>query len=555
MTVTIPEQAAGAREEYVPTRVRAPAALWITRIAQGVTVLGAIALARMLPAAKALDAAVAWVEGLGSLAPVAFVALYVAITISMFPASLLSLAAGALFGLAAGTLLVAVGATLGMAATFLIARYLARPAVARRMAHYPRFAAVDRAVGEGGWKVVALLRLSPALPFNLQNYLYGLTAIRFWPCILASAVAILPGTFMYVYLGHAGRAGLSALGGAETGRGPGQWALLAIGLAATVAVTVYVTKLARNVIREQAEMGGDTPAAAEAEGAPKPARRPWAGVLANVAVALLVLGAVGCAQFQPRWIVSLFGPPEVRLAEAYAAGDGGAVYDHGAFDAILRRHVNAQGGVDYAALRADPEPLRAYTAALAEAPFDALGRDEKLALLINAYNAFTLQLIVEWPDEGLRSIRDIPPAKRWDHARWEIGGNSWSLNQIEHAEIRPKFAEPNIHWALVCAALSCPPLRPEAYTGARVQEQLADQARIVHTDGSRWFTLAPGGESIGLTPLYDWYASDFEQVGGDVLDYAARYSPELAARLEASTRPAVEWLEYDWALNNQENLN
>ncbi|HZW31908.1 MAG TPA: VTT domain-containing protein, partial [Isosphaeraceae bacterium] len=108
--------------------------------------------------------------------------------------------------------------------------------------------------------IVALLRLSPLVPFNLQNYLYGLTAIRFWPCVLTSWVAMLPGTVLYVYLGHAGRAGLEALAG-RRGRSPAEWTLLAVGLAATLLVSVYVTALARRAIRRVSpatEPGEDT---------------------------------------------------------------------------------------------------------------------------------------------------------------------------------------------------------------------------------------------------------------------------------------------------------
>lgn len=111
------------------------------------------------------------------------------------------------------------------------------------------FAAIDQAIAEGGWKIVALLRLSPAIPFNLQNYLYGLTPVAFWPYVLASWIAMLPGTFMYVYLGHL--AG-SAIAG-DRQRSPLQWALLVVGLLATVAVTVYVTRLAKRKLNEQVE--------------------------------------------------------------------------------------------------------------------------------------------------------------------------------------------------------------------------------------------------------------------------------------------------------------
>jgi uncharacterized membrane protein YdjX (TVP38/TMEM64 family) len=514
--------------------------------------LGVLALIRFLPVAQAMQAVVGWVEQLGVLAPFAFVGIYLVVTVLMLPAWPLSVAAGILFGLFAGTAAVASGATLGMAATFLIGRYLARPAVERKFRQYPRFAAVDRAVGEGGWKIVALLRLSPAVPFNLQNYLYGLTAIRFWPCVLASAVAILPGTFMYVYFGYAGRASLNALSPAQAERGLAQWALLIVGLAATIAVTVYVTKLARKAIQEQAQMGDGIDSSQVAEdNRNRPTRHPWIGAGFAAIVAASVLAAVGFVQFGPR----LFGPPSVSLNEVYADTEAGPQYDHSAFDAILKSHVNETGGVDYDALKANPEPLREYIASLANAPFDELGRDEKLALLINAYNAFTLELIVEWLDQGIGSIRDIPSDKQWDDQRWNIGGNVWSLNRIEHEQIRPKFREPNIHFALVCAAVGCPPLRPEAYSAARINEQLEDQARIVHTEGSRWFHLDVQANVLHLTPLYDWYGGDFEQVAGSVLDYAAKYSNALAKLLESGKQPAIEWLDYDWSLNSQENLN
>lgn len=530
------------------------AAKVVKRLSQAVIVLGILALLRLLPAAQAVESLIAWVEQLGPLAPFAFIGAYFVVTVFMLPASLLSLAAGALFGLFTGTLVVAAGATLGMAATFLIGRYLARPAVERRFKHNPRFAAIDRAVGKGGWKIVALLRLSPAVPFNLQNYLYGLTAIRFWPCILASAVSILPGTFMYVYFGYASRASLGAIGGSGAGRGPGQWALLIVGLAATVAVTIYVTKLARNAIKEQGDLDTGAPPA-ETEAPVVPARNPWIGTLPNAFLAIVILAAVGVLQFRPAWIVSLFGPPAVTLNEAYAANADSAKFDHSTFDALLKKYVNANGGVDYLGLKTETNALQAYIASLAKAPFDEMGRDEKLAFLINAYNAFTLDLIVEWLDKDIHSIRDIPADKRWDDVRWKVAGNTWSLSQIEHEQIRPKFQEPNVHFALVCAAVGCPPLRPEAYAAARIKEQLADQARIVHTNGSRWLQLDPGSGVLHLTSLYEWYGGDFEQVEKSVLDYAARYSSELATLLQSGKRPVIEWLEYDWSLNNQENLN
>ncbi|MBA3546997.1 MAG: VTT domain-containing protein [Planctomycetes bacterium] len=531
-----------------PVVARTIKAISIVLIAGSVIVVG-----RLVPIDASMQRLQAWIEGAGVWGPVLFGMIYVVLALLMLPASLLTIAAGALFGLVWGTVLVSAASTVAAALAFLIARYLARETVARRVAAHPRISAVDRAVGEGGWRIVVLLRLSPAVPFNLQNYLYGLTPIRFWPCVLASWAAMLPGTFLYVYLGHAGRAGLAATGDAG-GRSPAEWAMLVVGLIATVIVTIYVTRLARRALARQT---GDSGARQEpAEEAPQSRRaaRLWPTLaLAVIAVALSSGAMVACSQSDR--IRGLFGPPAVELVEQHPDQADGASFDHATLDALLARHVNAAGGVDYAALAADREPLRRYIAAIAEAPFAALGRDEKLALLINAYNAFTLDLLVEWLGrDGVAGIRDIPEARRWDDRRWSIGGQVWSLSQIEHEQIRAKFREPRIHWALVCAAVGCPPLRDEAYTAARLDEQLADQASRVHRDGSRWLRYEPHAARIELTPLYDWYGSDFVQVHGSVAAAVAKHHEAVRKDLEEGRKLQIAWLPYDWSLNSQDHL-
>ncbi len=188
-----------------------------------------------------------WIAGLGIWGPVVLGLVYVVATVLFVPGTILSLAAGAMFGLGVGVVTISIASTIGASLAFLIARYVARDRVAAIASHNRRFGAIDRAIGEAGWKVVALLRLSPAVPFNLQNYLYGLTPIRFWPYVLTSWIAMLPGTFLYIYLGHITGTGM----GANRTRSPGEWTFLAIGLAATVIVTVYITRLARQKLREQ----------------------------------------------------------------------------------------------------------------------------------------------------------------------------------------------------------------------------------------------------------------------------------------------------------------
>lgn len=191
-----------------------------------------------------------WVAGLGLWGPVVFILGYAVATVAFIPGSLLTLAAGAIFGLAKGTLYTFLGATLGASAAFLVARYGARGAIERRIAGNPKFAAVDRAVGREGFKIVALLRLSPLFPFNLLNYSLGLTKVRFLH-YLAASVAMLPGTLLYVYYGKAAGSLAALAGGAKTEKGAADWVVLGVGLLATVVVTTFVTRLAGRALRQE----------------------------------------------------------------------------------------------------------------------------------------------------------------------------------------------------------------------------------------------------------------------------------------------------------------
>lgn len=194
----------------------------------------------------------AWVDGLGPWGPLGFIVAYAGAAVALVPASLLTLAAGALFGVIAGTVYVFIAAVLGSAVAFLIARYLARSAVERRIRGDARFAAVDRAIANEGRKIVLLLRLSPVFPFNLLNYALGLTRIGFVDYLVAS-IGMLPATLMYVYIGSLGVDVAAAAGGDTSGRSTAEWLLLAVGLAATVAVTIRITRIARKALAEATE--------------------------------------------------------------------------------------------------------------------------------------------------------------------------------------------------------------------------------------------------------------------------------------------------------------
>ena len=192
-----------------------------------------------------------WVSDLGPWGPMAFIAGYAVATVAFLPGSLLTLAGGAIFGLGLGTAYVFVGAVLGSSLAFLVARYVARGAIEKRLAGNRRFAAIDRAVGAEGRKIVFLLRLSPVFPFNLLNYGLGLTRVRFVDALIAS-VGMLPGTLLYVYYGKVLGDVAALASGARVEKGPADYALLAVGLIATLVVTTFVTRLARKALRQSA---------------------------------------------------------------------------------------------------------------------------------------------------------------------------------------------------------------------------------------------------------------------------------------------------------------
>lgn len=195
--------------------------------------------------------ALAWIEGLGMIGLVAFGLIYVLACIFLVPGVILTLGAGAIYGVVGGSVLVSVSSTLGATAAFLVGRNLARDWVGRKIVGNTKFSAIDSAVAREGWKIVGLTRLSPVFPFNLLNYAYGLTKVSLRDYFFASWIGMLPGTVMYVYIGSL--AGDLASLGAETGdqATAAKWTLNIIGFAATVLVTVYVTKIARKALSEK----------------------------------------------------------------------------------------------------------------------------------------------------------------------------------------------------------------------------------------------------------------------------------------------------------------
>lgn len=208
-----------------------------------------------------IESVYAWVDSLGWSGFLIFIIAYILSTVAFIPGSWLTVGAGLLFGVVSGTIAVSIGSVIGAALAFLISRYLAREKIKARFGSNARFRAIDTAIGREGWKIVLLLRLTPVLPFNVSNYLYGLTAVRFWAYVFASWIGMFPGTLLYVYIGSLGKTGLEA---ASESTDTGKLVLNIIAFAATVAVTVYVTKIARRALRD-ADL--DSPATVPLEGA------------------------------------------------------------------------------------------------------------------------------------------------------------------------------------------------------------------------------------------------------------------------------------------------
>ena len=237
---------------------------------------------------------------------------------------------------------------------------------------------------------------------------------------------------------------------------------------------------------------------------------------------------------------------------------------HRDWDALLRRHVHGDR-VDYDGFRREHATLRRYLGSLRErAPVRAA---DEIAFWINAYNAATVDLIVRerTAREGrLRSIKDIPAP--WSRPRWRIAGADRTLDEIEHEILRKRFREPRIHFALVCASLSCPGLRPEAYRGGFLDAQLDSAARAFVRDPSR-NRFEPSDGRVRISKIFDWYAKDFvgyatrdealeRRYGperGAMITYVAHYlDPPVAARLRSSNA-RLEFLPYDWTLNSTGN--
>lgn len=234
---------------------------------------------------------------------------------------------------------------------------------------------------------------------------------------------------------------------------------------------------------------------------------------------------------------------------------------HQAWTVYLQKHVRVKGAastVDYKSIKKDPKELQEYLQSLeavSQSEFDRFSENEKLAFLINSYNAFTVKLIADhYP---VKSIKDIgersfsnPTASPWKEKFFRLFGEERHLDNIEHDMIRERFNEPRIHFAVVCASIGCPALRNEAFVATNVEKQLEDSAQNFLSDTSR-NRYSPETKKLELSSIFKWYGSDFPKKYGSLEAFLAPRMTTIPEhqKIIRDKKADVSYLDYDWSLN------
>lgn len=222
---------------------------------------------------------------------------------------------------------------------------------------------------------------------------------------------------------------------------------------------------------------------------------------------------------------------------------------HDKFDQLLQKYVDNEGMVNYKGLQSNRDELKSYLSILENnAPQKSWTRDQKLAYWINAYNAYTLDLILEhYPVKSIKEIGStikIPfVSTAWDVKFINIDGEEYDLNNIEHGIIRKRFDEPRIHFALVCAAVSCPKLQNRAFLPEKLDEQLTKAAEEFLSNPTK--NEIKNENKAKLSKLFNWYGGDFKK-NGTLIEYINKYAPT-----QLSKNAKIDWMDYNWSLNEQ----
>ncbi len=278
-----------------------------------------------------------------------------------------------------------------------------------------------------------------------------------------------------------------------------------------------------------------------------------------------------CVSFCISILVLLYGVcPQSRAGDAQERG-----FDFSDYGVVLKTFVNDKAMVNYKRLKAQPQRLEAFITAMAKLEpdrYETWGEKDKIAFWLNAYNGLTLKVIIDnypikasflrsrmYPANSIRQIAGV-----WDEITFTVMGRKLTLEHIEHKILRAKFNEPRIHVAMVCAAMGCPPLHSEPYVGAKLDEQLDDQTRRFLANSEK-LKIDRAGDRLYISPIFKWFAGDFVKpygpktnIGGHdrptsaVLNFIASYLPDADKNYVLSGGYDIEYLKYDWSLNEQQ---
>ncbi len=263
----------------------------------------------------------------------------------------------------------------------------------------------------------------------------------------------------------------------------------------------------------------------------------------------LVLLASAVLAAAPTASAITLDPVESTYAQPKAAG----AFDqsHALLDGVLKKYVTADAKVKYKSLKANRTDLDTYlgqVSAVTSSEFDGWTKEQQLALLINLYNAATLQLIIDhYPVESIKKIGGVFKGP-WKQPVVRLFGKVITLDTLEHKVLRTQYSEPRLHFAIVCAAKGCPPLRAEAYTGAQLDAQLEEQGRRFLADTKKNYVT---GDALFLSPIFKWFEEDFTKTKKYVTNYVRDYFPKDTAAKIGSGFP-VKFTDYDWSLNTAE---
>lgn len=448
------------------------------------------------------------------LAPVIFVALYAGATALAVPGTILTLAGGALFGFYWGTLFNLLAANIGANAAFLVARTLGRDGVRKLMGDdSSALARLDGIVERHGFQGLLTLRLIPLIPFNALNFGSGLMSLNWRTYALATVIGIVPGTAIYTFFANA------LLEGSREATVEA-WASVALAGFLLVLLSFLPAILRRLGVR-------------------------LPGM--SAIVVLFTLSGGG------------------RVVSAQEAPTLSGLPDNAVLTEVLASVVT-DSGVDYSRLAEDRSGLDRYLAQLAAtdpAAVETASPRDRLAYWINAYNACMLKRVIDhypigrargW--QGIRNrVADRPANSVWQiadvftGAHCRVAGSNRSQDEIEHDIIRP-MGDPRIHFAINCAAVSCPPLIAEAYNGETLEDQLDARVRAFVSDPMQLevdTTASP--PAVRVNQVLDWFSVDFGGHDG-IRSFLARYVSAEAREVLEDPKATVSFVEYDWTLND-----